>query len=325
MYRLSWRNHNWENPRIVPYGPVPIEPASLGLQLGQSAFEGLKAYRGTTDGVIRLFRPERNANRFRISCDRLCIPPITNNQFLNGIHQLVSLDQEWVPYNRNQALYIRPFVFGLDSNLSLIPADQYELFIMTSPVPEYFDPSHPGLSLKAEDQFTRASRGGTGYAKTAGNYAATLRPTKDAIDEGFDQILWLDAHEHQFIEEAGLMNIFFYLDNAIVTPRLTGTILAGITRESVLTLARDWSMTVEERDISIQQIIEASNQGKLREVFGVGTGAVIAPIRHIRYMEHDIFITNTSNDSFANKIRRALTGIQYGEKEDHHNWMVPID
>tara|TARA_B100000686_G_scaffold305654_1_gene344321 strand:- start:6462 stop:7529 length:1068 start_codon:yes stop_codon:yes gene_type:complete len=321
MLVREWIDGEWGKPMITPRAPIPVEPSALGIHYGQSVFEGLKAYRGSQDDVIRLFRPDRNAARLQVSSTRLCIPTLPTEEFIECICQLVATDADWVPKEREHALYIRPMVFASEGHLAVRPASRYQLVITTAPVAPYFSSSSRALRLKAESRFTRAAPGGTGSAKTSGNYAPTLRPMAAAAEEGFDQILWLDAQEHAFAEEAGQMNIFFRIGDEVVTPELSGTILPGVTRESALTLLEDWGIKASTRRISMTELVEASHQGSLMEIFGAGTAAVIASVASISYLGHEITAAPVSGDSLGQRLREALLGIQYGEIADSHNWV----
>ena len=324
LFRQEWKDGTWQDPTIVPHQSIALSPAALGLHYGQVVFEGLKAYRGTHDNVIRLFRPDRNAKRLQKSCERLCIPTVTTDDFLDAVSALASLEEDWVPPSRLQTLYLRPILFGSEGHLAVRPAQTYEFLILAAPVSEYFDREGPGISLKAEDRFTRAAPGGMGAAKTGGNYAATLRPTGDSLEGGFNQVLWLDAYEHQFIEEAGQMNIFFRLGDTVVTPPLSGTILPGVTRDSVLTLLDEWGVAREERRISIKELNDAANEGLLSEAFGAGTAAVVAPVQSIQYQGSNIAIPDPGPDALCRRLYDELTGIQYGEIPDRHDWVVAV-
>jgi branched-chain amino acid aminotransferase len=324
MFHQRWRNGVWTEGGLAPHGKIQISPAALGLHYSQAVFEGLKAYRGTSDNVIRLFRPDKNAARLQASCDRLCIPQVSTEYFLEAISALVSLDKKWVPDNRSQSLYLRPILFGSEAHLSVRPARSYEFFIIAAPVSEYFDRAGPGISLRAEDHYTRAAPGGMGAAKTGGNYASTLRATEDGLEKGFDQILWLDSKRHCFIEEAGHMNIFFRIGEKVLTPALTGTILPGVTRDSIITLLDDWGVQTEEKKISIDELKNAMKSGELVEAFGAGTAAVVVPIRRIEHRSTSILIPNLDSNTLCNRLYDELTGIQYGEIADRYNWMTKI-
>ena len=324
MLVRDWTDGGWGRAMITPREPISVEPSALGIHYGQSVFEGLKAYRGTQDGVIRLFRPNRNAARLEASSTRLCIPTLPAEEFIECIRQLVATDSAWVPNEREHALYIRPMVFASEGHLSVRPAHRYKLVITTAPVAPYFSSQSRALRLKAENRFTRAAPGGTGSAKTSGNYAPTLWPMASAAREGFDQILWLDAQEHTFAEEAGQMNIFFRIGDEVVTPELSGTILPGVTRESALRLLKDWGIKAATRRISMEELTEASEDGSLLEIFGAGTAAVIASVASISYLGKEISAAPHSGRSLAERLREELLGIQYGERPDPHNWIQVV-
>jgi len=324
-YRQKWSNGKWQEANISPLEDIAINPAALGLHYGQAVFEGLKAYRGTRDNRIRLFRPEKNAIRLTHSCERLCIPVVPIDSFLEAIMTLVSIEHDWVPASRLQSLYLRPLLFGSEGHLSVRPANSYEFLVLAAPVSEYFDRSGPGIRLKAEDRFTRAAPGGMGAAKTGGNYASTLRPTGDSLNQGFDQVLWLDSHEHNYVEEAGQMNIFLRFKDHVVTPPLSGTILPGVTRECVLTLLDEWGLSGQERRVSMEEIAEAIENEYLLEAFGAGTAAVIAPVKTISYRSANIEFPDLGGEALAQRLYNEITGIQYGEIPDRHQWTVVVD
>ena len=325
MFSMDWVGDKWIEPRIHPYGPIEIIPSALALHYGQSVFEGLKAYRGLTDNRIRLFRPHSNAQRLSNSCKRLCIPCVDPDTFINAIRELISIDSDWVPQGPDCSLYIRPLLFGSEGTLAVRAADTYRFIIITSPVQEYFDRQGQGIYLKAEDRFTRASPGGTGGAKTAGNYAATLQPMSDSAGEGFDQILWLDGVEHRYVEEAGQMNIFFHIGDTIVTPDLSGTILPGITRDTILTILREWGYNIEERRIPMDEVLTANQAGDVLEVFGAGTAAVVVPIDRIHYLGQDLQLAQVGNDSLCQRLYQTITELQFGVRQENHGWSVLVD
>jgi branched-chain amino acid aminotransferase len=326
MFSLRYRDGRWGSPEILPYGPVSVDPSNATLHYGQSVFEGLKAFRGV-DGQARLFRPDRNARRLRDSCERLCIPLPDEEVLLSAIDHLVRMDHHWIPSGRGQALYIRPLIFSDEGQLEVRPSSRYRLLIMTAPVRAYFDVDMTAVSLGVEDRFTRSAPGGTGFAKTAGNYAASLYPTEQARASGHAQVLWLDGIEHRFVEEVGAMNIFFRIDGVVVTPDLHGTILPGITRDSVITLLQDSGQPVEERRISIDEVIDAARAGRLQEAFGAGTAAIIAPVGSIAYRGEKVAINDGAAGSLTRELYDRITGIQLGEIEDVHGWnrVVELD
>ena len=324
MLVRDWAHGEWGRAAITPREPISVEPSALGIHYGQSVFEGLKAYRGTHDGVIRLFRPDRNAARLEASSERLCIPTLPAEEFIECIRQLVATDAAWVPKEREHALYVRPMVFASEGHLAVRPARSYKLVITTAPVAPYFSSRSRALRLKAESRFTRAASGGTGAAKTSGNYAPTLWPMASAAEEGFDQILWLDAQEHAFAEEAGQMNIFFRIGDEVVTPELSGTILPGVTRESALRLLEDWGIKATTRRVSMMELAKASEEGSLLEIFGAGTAAVIASVASISHLGKEISAVPDASGSLAERLREELLGIQYGERPDPHNWIRAV-
>ena len=319
MFQVDYVNGFWSEPEIVPYGPFSIAPGALCLHYGQSVFEGLKAYMGV-DGLPRIFRPDRNASRLQNSCKRLCIPAFDESLFLMALDHLVQLDANWIPKERGKALYFRPLIIGLEANLTVKPSDNYRFYIMSSPVREYFSKSNPTISLKAEHSFTRAAPGGMGHAKTAGNYAASLLPGIRSLSEGHDQVLWLDGVNHEYVEEVGQMNIFFQIGNKVITPELRGTILPGVTRDSVLELLRRRGIVCEERRVSIQEIVDAAYAGSLVEAFGAGTAAVIAPVGNIDVNGQQIEINNSAPGPLASSLYNEILDIQTGVSDDVFNW-----
>ncbi len=324
MFRQSWDNGSWREGSIVPHEPLSLSPGCLGLHYGQSVFEGLKAYRGSHDNVIRVFRPWQNGARFKTSCERLCIPSMSVDLFVEAISALVAVETTWVPKSRSHSLYIRPLIFGSEGHLSVRPATSFEFVIIAAPVSEYFHHNGPGITLKAEDKFTRAAPGGMGSAKTGGNYASTLKAIGDGLNSGYDQILWLDSKEHRYIEEAGHMNIFFRIKDKIITPPLAGTILPGVTRNSILQLLNEWRIEYEERPISIDELMISEKEGTLFEAFGAGTAAVVAPIKNIEFKGHQISVPDSTEKTICSRLYKELTSMQYGETDDRYGWMLEI-
>lgn len=323
MFSMDWYDGAWRDARIEPYGPIALDPGTASLHYGQLIFEGLKAFHGV-DGVVRLFRPDANARRFRDSCQRLCIPPVAVEDFVAAVAALVKEDRNWIPTRRGQALYIRPLIFGTEAHLDVRPSQRFRFLIMTSPVREYFAGGFSPIALKVEENYTRAAPGGTGFAKTAGNYAASLLPTAESQAAGFNQVLWLDGREHRHVEEVGQMNIFFHIGDRVVTPPLGGTILPGVTRDSVITLLRDWGVTVEERPLEIDEVLNACEKGELHEAFGSGTAAVVAPIGRMGYQDVDYAIPTNLEDGLAKRLYEEILGIQYGAVADRHQWIRTI-
>jgi branched-chain amino acid aminotransferase len=324
MFSMSWEAGEWRAPEVLPYGPIPMEPANATLHYGQAVFEGLKAFRGV-DGRIRLFRPDMNARRLLASCERLCIPPVPEPLFLGALECLVRLDHGWIPPGRGQALYLRPIVFSDEPHLEVRPSRRFRFMVMTAPVRAYFEDGGAGVALKVEERHTRAAPGGTGYAKTAGNYAASLYPGELGRREGYAQVLWLDGLEHRYVEEVGAMNIFFRMGDRVVTPPLHGTILPGVTRDSVLTLLEDRGVAVEERRIAIDEVAEAIRAGRLVEAFGAGTAAIVAPVSRIAWRGEEYVIGNGAPGGLTRELYDALTGVQRGEVEDRHGWCRLVD
>lgn len=322
MFQMDYRDGQWRDARILPYGPFSIEPGALCLHYGQAVFEGLKAFIGD-DGVTRVFRPDRNAARLAESCRRLCIPPFEASVFLDAIDRLVRIDRDWIPRQRGQALYIRPLIVATESNLNVRPAREYRFFIMTSPVRAYF--TGGAVHLKAERRYTRAAPGGMGYAKTAGNYAASLLPGSESLRDGHDQVLWLDGVDHRHVEEVGQMNIFFKIDGKVLTPDLRGTILPGVTRESVIALLRERGIECEERRIDIDEVIRAADEGRLEEAFGAGTAAVIVPVGRISVDDRTVTINEGTPGELAQALREHIVDIQRGDAPDVHGWNRTVD
>ena len=325
MFSMEWEDGEWRRPRIVPYGPIEMEPCNAALHYGQSVFEGMKAFRGADDRV-RIFRPDMNARRLEASCARLCVPRIDPEVFVAAIERLVAIDRTWIPARRGESLYIRPIIFSNESHLEVRPSRTFRMLIMTSPVRSYFDESMPAVTLKVEDTYTRAAPGGTGAAKTAGNYAGSLYPAELARREGYMQVLWLDGVEHRYVEEVGAMNIFFRIDGHVVTPELRGSILPGVTRDAVLTLLREDSHEVVERRITIDEIVDASRNGALEEAFGAGTAAVISPVGTMAYRGEEIRVNANASGPVTQWLYDRITGIQLGEHEDPHGWcrVLPV-
>ena len=324
MFSMIHENGQWKDQQIVPFAPVPMHPANASLHYGQAVFEGLKAYRGS-DGAIRVFRPNMNARRLEQSCQRLCIPTVSIDDFIDAIDALVARDANWIPTKRGQSLYIRPIIFSDEGHLEVRPSQRFRCLMMTSPVRAYFDTSMKPISLLAEQTYTRSAPGGVGYAKTAGNYGASLYPGKLGLDKGYQQVLWLDGIEHRYVEEVGAMNIFFRFADRVVTPDLHGTILPGVTRDSVIQLLEHAGHQVEERRISIDEVLDAAQNGDLREVFAAGTAAIIAPVGAIAYEDQVCSIANGEAGEMTRDLYEQITGIQHGDIEDRFNWCRIIE
>ncbi len=326
IFVSDYKNGKWDEGRIIPYGPMELEPACCALHYAQTIFEGLKAFRDVKKGGINIFRPEKNAQRLNRSAERLVIPQYPVENFLEAITELVKIDYKFIPKEKGHALYIRPVVFGTGNFLGVHPSDDYRLIIMTSPVASYYPEGLKPVKILVEDTYIRAAPGGTGSAKTGGNYAASLYSAKKANQLGYAQVLWLDAITKEFVNEVGATNIMFVIDSELITPPLDqGTILPGVTRDSVLTIARQWGMKVAERNISISEIKKAADNGTLQEVFGTGTAAVISPVGVLGYKGKDFIINNQEIGPIAQKFYDTITGIQQGEIEDTYNWNYHID
>jgi branched-chain amino acid aminotransferase len=320
MFVASYEDGEWKSAEILPYGKMDISPSTSAFHYGQAIFEGMKAYR-TESGEINLFRPEANWKRLNISAERMAMPNISEELFMDGLSKLIELDSAWVPSEKGTALYIRPFMISTDEFIGVKPSDTYKFIIITSPVGAYY--STP-VRVLVETNFIRAVEGGIGYVKAAGNYGRSLFPTRLAQQRGYDQIIWTDARNHRFIEESGTMNAMFMIDDIIITPPLGDTILAGITRDSVLTLARDWGYRVQERKISIDEVLDAHRKKTLQEAFGTGTAATIAHISDIGFEGKDYELPPVTERIFSNRVAQELENIKKGKAEDRHNWVYHV-
>lgn len=324
MFLMNYETgKGWHDARIVPYQPLSLEPSAMVFHYGQEMFEGLKAYK-TEEGKTLLFRPNKNIERANRSNIRLCIPEIPEEDFLEGLKALVKIDEAWIPTKPGTSLYIRPFVIATDPFLGVRPSDTYLFIIILSPVGAYYPEGLNPVKIWIEDEYVRAVRGGIGEAKTGGNYVASLKSQVKAHDEGYSQVLWLDGVERKYIEEVGAMNIFFKIDGTVVTPQLNGSILPGVTRDSVINLCKAWGLPVEERKISIDEIYEAHKNGKLEEVFGTGTAAVISPVKELRWENHIMQVGNGQIGEYSQKFYDTITGLQLGKIEDTFNWTVEV-
>ena len=290
----------------------------------QVLFEGMKAYR-TPEGKVQLFRPMENALRFNNSCERMCVPPIDPEFFVQAVKTLVKVDQDWVPHKKGASLYIRPFVFATDPSLGVHASHSYLFVIILCPVGSYYAEGLDPVKIYVEDADVRAVRGGTGYAKCGGNYAASLRAGERAEEKGFSQVLWLDGVERKYIEEVGSMNVLFKIGGKVVTPALTGSVLPGITRKSCLELLRDWGIPVEERLISAQELFDAADAGKLEEAWGSGTAAVVSPIGELAMGDKDVIVNGGQIGHLTQRLYDTLTGIQWGTEPDAYGWTVPVE
>jgi len=313
----------WHSPRISAYAKFEIEPSALCLHYAQLIFEGLKAYRGE-DGTLYLFRHRENIRRFNTSAQRLCMPTIEEGLFEEALFKLVRCDREWVPHSLGSSLYIRPTMAATEPQLGVHSSNEYLFFIITSPVGAYYASGFAPTKIYVEEEFVRAAPGGTGFCKAAGNYAASLLASQKAMEKGFTQVLWLDALEKKFVEEVGTSNIFFLIDDELITPPLSGTILPGITRDTVIQLARFFGMKVVERRISIAEIIAANRAGRLKEAFASGTAAVVSPVGLIHYKGEDHIINGGELGEFTRKLYDEIVAIQYGRQEESFGWRVQV-
>jgi len=322
MLSMEYRKGAWSAPVIVPYSKMDVYPALCVLHYGQIVFEGLKAFR--TPKGISLFRPQRYLERLNKSARRLCIPETDSGVVLDGLVQLVRLDQKWVPSKEGCALYIRPFIFGTGNFLGVKASETYRLLVITSPVGAFYKEGFNPIRLTTPGEYIRAAPGGLGAAKTPANYAASLLPAQEAKKDGFTQVLWLDARENRYIEESGAMNIFFHIGDELVTAPLGGTILDGVTRDCVITLARRWGMKVSQRPLPIDEVMEAAGKNTLREAFGTGTAAVISPVGAIRHKGATITINGGRTGPLALRLYDEMTAIQYGRRPDPLGWRMDI-
>jgi branched-chain amino acid aminotransferase len=314
----------WHQPRIVPYQPIVLDPATKIFHYGQTIFEGLKAYR-TEDGRTLLFRPQKNIQRLNRSNERLSIPQLDENVVLEALKQLIAVDQDWIPTEPGNSLYIRPFVFATQPALGVSPSTHYQFMIIMSPVGAYYPEGVNPVKIFVESEYVRAVIGGVGEAKTAGNYAAGLKAQEHAQEKGYSQVLWLDGVHRKYIEEVGSMNVFFKINGTVHTPSLNGSILDGITRSSIIQLLKHWNIPVEERVISIEELYEASKNGSLEEAFGTGTAAVISPIGELNWRGEKLVIQKGQTGELSQRLYDALTGIQRGTMTDPFGWMLEVE
>ena len=313
----------WHDPRIVPFQNISLSPAAMVYHYGQEMFEGLKAYKGD-NGEVYLFRPDKNAERAQKTNDRLCIPQIPVEDFVQACKAVVEVDKDWIPTDPGTSLYIRPFIIATDEFLGVAPSETYLFMIILAPSGAYYESGLDPVGIWIEDEYVRAVRGGMGFAKTGGNYAASLIGQVKAHNDNYSQVLWLDGVERKYIEEVGSMNIFFKIDGKVVTPMLNGSILPGVTRNSTIELCKSWGYEVEERKISVDELLEAQHTGKLEEVFGTGTAAVISPVGKLRYVDDVMVINNGEIGELSQRLYDTMTGIQYGKLDDPFGWRVKV-
>ena len=323
MFMMEYDGENgWHNARIVPFDYIPIHPASTVLHYGAEIFEGMKAYK-TKDGY-QMFRPYENAKRMNDSAERLCLPTIPENDFVDAIVELINVDYAWIPDREGTSLYIRPFMFGNDEALGVHAVKRATFVVILSPVGNYYAEGLNPVKISIENQDVRAVRGGTGYAKCGGNYAASLRAGKRAEEKGISQVLWLDGVERKYIEEVGAMNVMFKINGEIVTPMLTGSVLPGITRKSCIEILRNWGYKVTERLISVDELLNAVKNGELEEAWGTGTAAVVSPIGQLFYKDVNYIVSNNQIGTLTQKLYDELTGMQWGKVEDKYSWCKKV-
>lgn len=324
MFIMDYENGQWRDARIVPFGYIPLHPASTVLHYGAEVFEGLKAYR-TESGSIRLFRPMENIKRLNSSAERLCLPLVDEDEMLEILKTFVKTEAEWVPHSFGTSLYLRPFMFGNDETLGVHTIRRATLVIIASPSGSYYKEGINPVGIMIENEDVRAVKGGTGYAKCGGNYGASTRAGARAEKKGYSQVLWLDGVERKYVEEVGAMNVMFKIDGEIVTPELTGSILPGITRKSCISVLRDLGYTVSERLISVDELMDAISSGKLEEAWGTGTAAVVSPIGKLMYNDVEYVINGGRIGEVTQRLYDILTGIQWGKIEDTHGWICEIN
>ncbi len=324
MFEMDYEEgKGWYDPRIVPYHKLELEPSAMVFHYGQEMFEGLKAYK-TEDGRILLFRPDKNIERANRSNNRLCIPEIPEDLFLEALKEVVKADQDWIPTKPGTSLYIRPFVIATDPFLGVRPSHTYKFMIILSPVGAYYASGLDPVKIWIEDEYVRAVKGGIGEAKTGGNYVASLASQVKAHEEGYSQVLWLDGVHRKYIEEVGAMNIFFKINGVVITPELNGSILPGVTRDSVIALCREWGVPVEERQVSVDEVVAAAKNGTMEECFGTGTAAVISPVGELRFEEDRMSIGGGKIGELTQKFYDTITGIQLGKIEGPKGWSVEV-
>jgi branched-chain amino acid aminotransferase len=324
VYPYNKAKGGWHSPEIKPYSNLSLDPAACGLHYGQLIFEGLKCYR-TSKGKLQLFRPQKNFERMNRSAARLVMPQLDINECLESLKALIKIEKDWVPKSPGTSLYIRPTLVATESFLGVHPAHELLYYIILCPVGAYYASGFAPVKIYVEEEYVRAAVGGTGEAKTAGNYASSLMAAEKAAAKGFTQVLWLDAVERKYVEEVGTMNMMFKIDGEVITAPLGGSILPGVTRDSVLHLLRHWGMKASERKLSIDEVMEAAKAGTLEEAFGTGTAAVVTPVGSLTYKDKTVTISNNKVGELTQKLYDELVGIQYGEKPDPFGWVVPVD
>jgi len=323
MFIMNYRDGKWQDHRIVPYQPVVLDPAAIVLHYGQAIFEGMKAYRGKDDSIL-LFRPTKNMERMNNSARKLCMAAFDGKDVIEALEKLILIDRDWVPAKKGESLYIRPTMIADEPALGVRPATTYIFYIIIGPVAAYYSSGFSPVKIFVSDEHVRAVKGGIGDTKAAGNYAASLFAAEKAKKAGYSQVLWLDAAHRKYIEEVGTMNIFFRFENEVVTPPLKGSILPGVTRDSVIQVARDMGYNTVERDITIDEVIEGAGNGKLKEAFGTGTAAVISPVSEIIYKDLAYRLGDGKTGQLSEKLFNYLLSLQYGEIPDPYGWVKKI-
>lgn len=324
MFLMDWTSEKgWHDARIVPYGPLPTDPATMVLHYAQETFEGLKAYRDP-EGNVQLFRPDMNAKRMINSNKRLCMPEIPVDMFIDCVKTIVNYEQDWIPTLPETSLYIRPFMYAAQPSLGVHPADHYHFVIILSPVGNYYPEGVNPVKIWVEDEYVRAVKGGTGFTKCGGNYAASIAAQVKAEENGYTQVLWLDGVHRKYIEEVGTMNVMFKINGKIVTAPLEGSVLPGVTRDSLIHILKDWGYEVEERLLSIDELMDAARSGELEEAFGTGTAAVVSPIGQLYYKGEEVVVSDFKTGELTQKLYDTLTGIQWGKVEDKYGWVLKI-
>ena len=324
MFLMDYeKGRGWFDPRVEPYGNLSIDPGAMAIHYGQEIFEGLKAYRGKDDGIY-LFRARENFKRFNRSAARVCMPEVDIDLCMEGMKKLILLEKAWVPRSEGTSLYIRPTMLATEPHLGVRPSHNYIFFIIVVPVGAYYKEGLNPIKIYVEDKYVRAAAGGTGESKTAGNYAASLLAAEEAKEKGFTQVLWLDAAARKYVEEVGTMNMFFVIDDEVITAPLTGSILPGVTRDSAIRLVKDWGLKVSERSLAIDEVIDAAKDGRLKEAFGTGTAAVISPVGQITFKGKHHIVSDGKMGELSQRLYNEIVGIQYAEKEDPYGWREKI-
>jgi len=325
MFLLEYtKGKGWHDGRIVPFGPLSISPAATCLHYGQEMFEGLKAYK-TKSGQVQLFRPDMNAKRTNATNERMCMPQIDEELYVEAVKAIVRMDRDWIPEAEDTSLYVRPFIIGDSPVLGVKAAEHYIFGIILCPVGPYYANGLAPTKIYVEEEYVRAVMGGTGYAKIGGNYAGALKSQEKAHEKGYDQVLWLDGIERKYVEEIGTSNAFFVIDDEIITAPLGGTILPGITRNSVIQLLKEWGMNISERRLTIDEVFKAGEEGRLKEVFATGTAAVISPVGALSWVDKKITVNKAEIGAISQKLYDTLYGIQTGAMADTHSWTVQVE